>query len=379
MVLAIVGLSSWAVSAAVVALSIRWATRRDLLDHANERSSHTTPTPRFGGVGILVGLVPGLVVLMAMMLMPDRMPLVARPVLGNVGSLTPVMLAGIAGGVLVAFATGLVDDLRGIHPLAKLLGQVIAALLPALGGLRLNWFHVPGMADNVALPAWAGFGITVLWLLVMMNVLNFMDGINGLAARFAQAVALAALVGPVNFAGWETLIPLCACLYGSVEGFLGYNVPRARTFMGDCGSQPLGLLLGVLTIHAASLPTSFPPAVLPAVILVSVFLFDVALTLIRRSLRGENILNAHREHLYQRHLQAIERRGAVAAPQSHAITSDLVLAHVWTTCVLGFVYAHFFWRPESTVGQVVLLLSTVAVLAHYYWRVRTTERRAGMA
>ncbi|MCC5875443.1 MAG: undecaprenyl/decaprenyl-phosphate alpha-N-acetylglucosaminyl 1-phosphate transferase [Candidatus Sumerlaeia bacterium] len=358
-----IGLVAGAVSWALTGWSIHLAHKRDLLADVNERSSHTTPTPRVGGIGLVGGLLVGFVVLLVMVLAPTILPPILQshaPEFMSVGRWLGLLLP-----VLLAFALGFWDDRSDPPAVAKLAGQALIALIPPLLGIRLQTIVLPFSEAVIHLPMVVSVLVSAAWILLVMNAVNFMDGINGLAGTFGRRVALFLLVATWNFAGWEWMLPLCAALWGASSGFLMWNVPNARTFMGDCGSQPLGVLAALLALHFTSLPTTHPLPFLAAVAIMSIFLFDVILTLIRRSMRGENILKAHREHLYQRYL--------VTRGEDHRRTLRMVDFHLIATGLLGAYASLLFSTPGGGIGRGVLLLLCGAALVSYLCTVRMAE------
>ncbi len=352
----------------LAAQSIRYARRSNLLAEVTGRSSHREPTPRVGGIGLVGGLLPGFALLAVMLAAPGAMPGVIQPVTGVEGALDLAGLGGMVAAVLLAFGLGLWDDRRDVPALWKFGGQVVIAFVAPLCGVRLREFHVPGMEDWAELPALVSVVLTAGWILLVMNAVNFMDGINGLAGRFAQFIAVGALIAPVGFGGFETMIPLAAGLWGASEGFLRHNVPEARTFMGDCGSQPLGLLVALLGVHLANLPVSYPLPFIGFVIMVSPFLWDVLFTLGKRAVEGKRLLSAHREHLYQRYL--------AAKGESHEAARVFVQGHLLATVIIGACYVRFFYMPEKLAGQIVLIGFAVAALGSYTVRVYLEESRS---
>lgn len=360
-----IGLMAAAVSWALTGWSIRLAHRRDLLADVNERSSHSTPTPRVGGIGLVGGLLVGFAVLLAMIAFPAAMPAILQS--HEPDFLSTWRWMGLLLPVLLAFALGLWDDRSDPPAMAKLGGQVLIAMNPPLLGVRLEVLVIPFSGEAVHLPVVLSILLSAGWILLVMNAVNFMDGINGLAGTFGRRVALFFMVATWMFAGWEWILPLCAALWGASSGFLIWNTPRARTFMGDCGSQPLGVLAALLALHFASLPTTYPLPFLAAVGILAIFLFDVLFTLVRRSMRGENLLKAHREHLYQRHL--------VARGEDHGRTLRMVDFHLIATGLLGAAASLLFSTPGGGTGQGVLLLLCGAALVSYYWTVRMAERQ----
>lgn len=258
------------------------ALRRDLIDQPNERSSHTVPTPRGGGLAFVA------VVALAVL------TIVAREPEGG-GRLA---LALLAGGIPVA-AIGFVDDVRSLSPAVRAAvhaGASLAAVV-VLG--------VPGdVTGATAIALGAAYVVGLVWLI---NLWNFMDGIDGLAGGQAvvAAVGLAALAS-----GASAVQAAAAALGGAVLGFLVLNRPPARLFMGDVGSGFLGLVFGVLALEAER---SADVPLVAAGLLVAPFLVDATATLLDRVVRGERWYVAHRDHLYQRLVQRGAGHGTVTS------------------------------------------------------------------
>ena len=253
----------------------RYALARNLLDHPNARSSHKLPTPRGGGVAIVLSFLSGLPLLVWAGAMPWR---------DGVGLL--------GAGVLVALV-GFVDDHGHIAARWRLLAHFVAAswALVWIGGLPpLTMFGV------VVDAGWLAQVLATLYLVWLLNLYNFMDGIDGLAGVEAIAAcggaALLCVLEATTDAAWSAPILLLA----AVSGFLCWNFPPARIFMGDVGSGFLGLMLGVLSIQAAWVNPAFFWAWL---ILLGVFVVDATLTLLRRIVRRQKPYEAHRSHAYQ--------------------------------------------------------------------------------
>jgi len=249
------------------------AVRHRALAVPNERSSHSLPTPTGGGCGLGAAAV---VVLTAAALHSGV-----------------VALGVAAGAVAVACATGLRDDVRPLRPDTKALLTLAAAAALAVTG-PLHVVDVPGVGEVPLGPL--AVPLTVFWLAGFANLFNFMDGIDGIASLTAAVSGAAFAVAGVRAAD-PALAAVGAVTSGAAVGFLPWNFPRARIFMGDAGSLPLGLLLAyaaVLAHVSGALP--FPGSVL----LLGPFVFDTTFTLVRRAARGERLWEAHREHLYQR-------------------------------------------------------------------------------
>ena len=254
----------------------RYALARSLLDVPNARSSHSLPTPRGGGVAIVVAFLLGLGVAF----------------FAGLGIPAELFYALLGAGLGIALV-GFLDDHGHIAARWRLLGHFLAAAwaLYWLGGL-------PPLAvfGGLLQLSWIGHVIAAFYLVWLLNLYNFMDGIDGIASVEAICVCLG---GAILYALLETTLltdlPLLM-LAAAVLGFLIWNFPPARIFMGDAGSGFLGIVLGVLSLHAAWVS---PVLLWGWLILLGVFIVDATLTLLRRLLRGEKVYEAHRSHAYQ--------------------------------------------------------------------------------
>jgi UDP-N-acetylmuramyl pentapeptide phosphotransferase/UDP-N-acetylglucosamine-1-phosphate transferase len=255
----------------------RWALRKQLLDRPNERSSHRVPTPRLGGVGIVVGL--------ALALLTEEL----RG--GYAGDLRLLTLAVSVASALAILS--LLDDVFGMPVRLRLAAHIVAAAV-------IVWNA--GYFDAVVLPerwgfslGWLGVPVTIFWLVGFLNAFNFMDGIDGIAG--GHALVAGAAWGAIGLSlGEPHVATLGAVLAGCAAGFLWHNWPPARIFMGDAGSASLGFLLAVVPLLSAR-PSQLA---LPALLIAWPFAFDTTFTLLRRWRRGEDLFMAHRSHLYQR-------------------------------------------------------------------------------
>jgi UDP-N-acetylmuramyl pentapeptide phosphotransferase/UDP-N-acetylglucosamine-1-phosphate transferase len=261
-------------SAAIVWLVRGLARRRQILDNPNDRSSHSVPRPRLGGVGIVVPLVA------------FGGAMVAR---GVAPSGTLVILAATAAISVV----GLVDDLSPLAARWRFGAQVFVATATVVA-LRANLVRGAGGIGTWA-PAWILGPLAVVWIVWLTNLFNFMDGIDGLAGGQAliASLGLALAASATGATGaWGLLLVLGA----SSLGFLLFNFPPASIFMGDVGSTAIGFFFGCLPL----LPGEHSVPVEAVAIALSLFVLDATTTLLRRIARGERWFEAHRTHLYQR-------------------------------------------------------------------------------
>ena len=277
-----VAASAWALTWLVLWL----LSRQGILDRPNERSSHSVAKPRGAGLA----LIP--VVLGAWFAVPID--------LGPVGIVPILAAAGVLAGI------GWLDDLRGLPPWPRLLVQALAV---ALGLYALEGFGpvfqglLPPLLDRLAA------GLVWLWF---VNLFNFMDGIDGIAGVEAASIGLGLFLIALIFAetGPAMLFPLL--LAAASLGFLAWNWPPSKLFLGDVGSVPLGYLIAWLLLVWAAEGQWAAALILPLY-----YLADATITLVRRALGGAKVWQAHREHFYQR---------AVQGGASHARVSLGVLA-----------------------------------------------------
>ncbi|WP_101927691.1 MULTISPECIES: lipopolysaccharide biosynthesis protein [Luteimonas] len=284
-------------------LARRYALHRQLVDQPGARRSHAVATPRGGGIAIVVAILLAL----------------SAAALGWPG-LAPLLWLAAIGLVCVA-GIGWIDDHRPLSPWSRLGVHVLAA----------GWLGA-GVA-LVGAPIWIAAVVAML-ALGLVNVWNFMDGINGLATSHAVSSATAFLA----------IALIAACL-----GFLPFNAPRARIFLGDVGSGALGYLIALLA--ALVLIEEARTGVLLALPL-SAFLVDAALTLASRMLRGEQWWKPHVQHVYQqcvqRHHPHLRVAGAYLAWTVSAIllmtmTSDQPPAFIMVTTVTWYAFAVACW------------------------------------
>jgi len=325
---AIVGLSSLVLCAVLTGAARRLALSLGVMDVPNDRSSHRMVTPRGGGVAIVVATSAAMIVC------------------AYLGTVQLRMLIAMLGGGAAVAAVGFLDDRRGVPAGARLAVHVAASIWTVawLGG-----FTSLAVGSHAALPGWLGQTLAVLAIVWTLNLFNFMDGIDGLAASEAVFVAgagaiLTASVAPESAASAAAAVFACAC-----AGFLPWNWPPARIFMGDVGSGYLGYAIATFTLQAAR---GHPAMLWVWLILGGVFFVDATLTLLRRSLRGERVHHPHRSHAYQ----WLARRW-----QSHRrVTSIAIAVNLsWLLPCAIFAACH----PRQAPWLALLGCAPLAVLA----------------
>jgi UDP-N-acetylmuramyl pentapeptide phosphotransferase/UDP-N-acetylglucosamine-1-phosphate transferase len=290
--------------------------RRDVLDRPNARSSHLAPTPRGGGIAV-IGAV-----------------LLAWIVLGKTGLVGSIVTSAALGAVILAIVSW-IDDLRGLSPGVRLLAQAVAVLIGVLA--------LPEARNGFQAwlgPAFYDVAVGLVWMW-WINLFNFMDGIDGLAASEAAAIGAGLLLFAAIGEGSDPQMALLAAgLVGAAIGFLLWNWSPAQIFLGDVGSVPLGYLSGFLLLDLANRGRWKIALILPLY-----FIADATVTLLRRVLRGERVWEPHRQHFYQRAVRSGLRHAAVV---KRVIAADLLLI------LCG-------WAAENGSGSVSLGAAIVIV------------------
>jgi len=254
---------------ALISAGLTWLMlRARIMDIPNQRSSHLRPVPNGGGVAIVTTFFVGYAALY---------------LLGNTG-LTGAHMAGFALAALGIAAVGFFDDLGRIRTFVlKLMVQVLAACILVAFGIVFRTWSLPWVGA-VDLGSW-GYVLTVVWVVALTNIVNFMDGLDGLAGGTCAIAAL--FLGLVTAIEGSLFVYLfCYVIAAAALGFLAFNFPRARIFMGDVGSQFLGFVIAALAIIAAEHDAS-RTSFLVVPLLFFHFIFDTAFTMARRALRGE--------------------------------------------------------------------------------------------
>ncbi|WP_131103734.1 glycosyltransferase family 4 protein [Ornithinimicrobium sufpigmenti] len=319
-----------------------------------DRDVHSVPIPRMGGVGMLLGFA-------AAVLLGSRLPY-----LGQLFSSTPAIYGVLAGAAIITLL-GAVDDLHDLDWLTKLAGQVLAGGVMAFFGVRLLQLPILGVT---VLPEPVMVMLTILVVVISTNAVNFIDGLDGLAAGvvliaasafFAWTYLVSRAFDPPNVFHQATFIS--AALIGVCLGFLPHNFHPARLFMGDAGALLLGLLLAASTISmtgsvdphsslaSASAATAILlPVLIPLAVMALPFL-DVVLAVLRRTRRGQLPWKPDRGHLHHRLLDI-----------GHSHRGAVVLLYLWSGLIaLGAVSFAYLPVWTSVVGIVLLLALALAL------------------
>jgi UDP-N-acetylmuramyl pentapeptide phosphotransferase/UDP-N-acetylglucosamine-1-phosphate transferase len=307
-------------------LLIRFLTRRQILDQPNERSSHTIPTPRGGGIAVLGAALAAW--------------LMGTGLSAGGGMEDVVVLVASAGLGLVCF----IDDWRGLSALPRLFAQCVA-IVPGLwlisdqGGL-FHSFLPPGLDI-------AATGLFWLWFI---NLFNFMDGIDGITGVEITSIGIGLAGLAASGAIAPSLLDPAIALTAAALGFLVWNWSPARIFMGDVGSIPIGYLLGWLLIGASQDVGDHGSGIVACLILPAYYLFDASITLGRRLWNRENVLQAHRQHFYQ--------KAAIRGVRHKVVCGWVILANSGLIVTAWFIADLYpIWALALASLIVLLLLS----------------------
>lgn len=329
--LALPALCSWIAGVGLTVLVRRLAVRLALVDRPDGiRKLQPAPVPLLGGVAVFLAWLCGLI---------------------TSGEPLPWLLVAAA---TVAVIAGVLDDIYGLRARWKLLGQLGAAGILITGGIGFERFSLLGIPVDIGR---LGAMFAVVWLVGMMNAVNMLDGLDGLAATLSLLACL--VVGGMAWIGHNPILLMGAvALAAALAGFLPFNVPPARVYLGDSGSTLLGLLLGVYALQAALSGSTTVAIAVPVAIMI-VPIFDCAAAIIRRRFHGVGVAMPDRDHIHHRLLrhgwspwQILARLGAVAALAGIAALPSLSLGNelfalaAAALLVIGFVAGGGFGWEE---------------------------------
>ena len=296
------------------------------------RHIHKRPIPSLGGLAIFLGiLVPSL----AFLHLDGEM-------------------RGIVLGAAVACVVGAIDDFRGLDPLQKLGGQIAAAAIPCAFGVWIDHFTFPflGVVD---LPGWVGVPLTIVWIVAVMNMVNFLDGMDGLASGVCAIAGLTFATLALSLGKIDAAV-LSAAVAGACVGFLRHNFFPARIFMGDSGALVLGFTLATVSVAGLLKTASTVVLVLPLLVL-AVPIIDTSFVVAKRIKYRRPISSPDRSHLHHRFMAIgfSQRRAAVTM---WAWTASLGAA------ALGTRFIPFreggTWHPWETAAVIAIALGALA-------------------
>ncbi|MGA2666762.1 MAG: MraY family glycosyltransferase [Patescibacteria group bacterium] len=339
------------------------AAKLNLVDHPAPRKIHSKPVPRLGGVAIVLAF---LIVLIGYALASPRL------------SFSPFKfwvvdkrLIGVLVGLIILLITGLIDDIKGVKAWKKLFWHIVAAAAVVAGGISISYLRLPfGSHINLTqiqfpirlfdqtyhFVLWGDL-LAVFWIVLLINTLNFLDGLDGLAAGVSVITGLVIFFLAISL-GQDANALLAILIAGVAFGFLPWNFNPAKIFMGDSGSMALGFLLGVSSIiSGGKLATAF--------LVLGIPVLDVGWVVLRRIIAGRSPFEADKGHFHHRLLTAgLSQRQAV-------IMLYLIASAFGVVAVIASTQE----KIQAVISLVVLMLILAAILVYLGWRKK--KRPAG--
>jgi UDP-GlcNAc:undecaprenyl-phosphate GlcNAc-1-phosphate transferase len=313
------------VCTAIVVLPARWlAFRLGAVAEPGERRIHRQPTARLGGLAMYLGF--GL----------------SAALFSTNGATLGLLLSAAVITTLMVF-----DDLGGVRPLVKLVFQVAASLLAiVVFGIAIHYIGLPGHIVNLSLVV--SIPLTLVWFVGLENTVNFLDGVDGLAAGVVAIVAATLLLAAIN-RGETDIVILAGALIGACIGFLFFNWHPARVFMGDSGSNFLGFTLAALSVLSVAKGTVVLALIVPLAAL-AIPIGDTAWAIVRRRLRGKSIATPDAEHLHHRLLDF------GLSPR------ETVLVFYFGTAIFAAVGLAIYGHKKVLLGAILLMLLGIVVI-----------------
>ncbi len=356
------------VTLALVPLAKRIALRFDAVDYPDKRRVNRQPIPRMGGLAMFGGLIAALIlVILGVLFFGWRNPMVAHPSLS-------VQYVGVGIGVVFMVAVGVIDDVKHLSPGMKFLGQVIAACIVAFSGLLLSNIRNPFGPGFVEF-GWVSYPLTVFYLVAFANIINLIDGLDGLASGITAISSLTIFAFSLMTGRWDSAV-MAIALAGICIGFLRWNFHPAKIFMGDSGSLLLGFALGIISLFAVARSALVVSMIVP-LLAAGVPIVDTALAIFRRLRAHRRIDEADRGHIHHRLMEiGFSQRNTVlimwAWTAALAVCSVAIArAEVGWIRIIAFVLA----VAITIFGIVRLRLFDQVLLHHFHPR----GRRAKMA
>ena len=356
----LLALCSFLCALLTVPIALVFGRRFGFMDQPGERKIHSTAIIRCGGVGIWLAFFVSFVgVLLALPYVQDMdlFPSSLKVYIANVGLMMP-KIAALLFGACVAFATGLWDDKKSLSPRVKLFWQLVAIVPLPFVGITANCFLGSAVLSGI---------LTIFWVLLITNAFNLLDNMNGLSAGVALIACFCFYLISSASDEWF-MMAMFAIFAGSIAGFLPYNFPKAKLFMGDSGSLFIGYMLGTLSVlvsyYKVALPTALP--VLSPLIILAVPLYDTLSVMWIRYRAGQPLMKGDRNHISHR-LEALgfSRTGAVVMVWALSLAVGVGAVNLRSLALPGALIA---------VSQIVLWFVIFHIVErHANARIRSRE------
>ena len=282
-------LLAFIISFVVTPYTIRLAKKKGAIDYPNDRRVNKMPVARLGGIAVITGFIISVVYLIVSMALEGKFSLIDSQKYG-------MKLLGFLIAILVLAVVSYIDDIKDVKPLVKLLAQIIAACILFGFGVRIE-----NIGSHILHPA-LSFVLTIGWIIGVTNAINLIDGLDGLSSGITLISSLALLIiFATNDSSTISMI-LITALAGSITGFLPFNVNPAKTFIGDVGSQFLGLSLATISIFGVAKTVTLVVLLAPILVL-ALPIMDTLWAIVRRTAKGKSfkaIFQADRGHLHHK-------------------------------------------------------------------------------
>ncbi|MFN2489191.1 MAG: glycosyltransferase family 4 protein [Actinomycetota bacterium] len=347
----LVGLCAFVITFIVTPMVRALVIRVGIIDQPSDRKVHADPTPTLGGAALFAGVVGAGAVAY---LMPD---------FREVFELSSEAL-GIGAAGVVVFALGAVDDLRNLPAPVKLAGQVFASGIMFLAGVKMQFILLPtqiiSLGDDVSVL------VTVLWLVAMMNAVNLVDGLDGLAAGIVAIASASFFVFTFDIAGQNLLgeaptAPLAAIIVaGAALGFLRYNFHPATIFMGDSGAMLLGLLMGATTVvgvgkwpldpgSPSDVFIAYVPLLIPLMVL-ALPIVDTLFAIVRRARARRSVWQADKQHIHHRLMDL-----------GHGHRHAVIVMYVWSALAAGAGLGFSLLEPSDVIFALPIAVGAIVL------------------
>ena len=345
-------------------LVIKLAKRFDIIDYPDGRRVNDKPTPRPGGIALFLGIILSLGILaLIFALDPNRN-------VASYGLTKNVNYFGVALSAAIIFAVGLIDDIRNIRVRYKVLGQIVAAIVACFSGVLLSQIDNPVNNAYIHLGIFA-YPITIFYLVAFANIINLIDGLDGLAAGIVTISCVALFIISLGKGGLDAAL-VATAIAGACVAFLRYNSYPARVFMGDSGALLLGFLLGVVSLFGAIRTPALITLSVPVVI-AGIPVLDTLTSIIRRLRAGRSIADADKSHIHHRFL-------ALGYDQKTTVYIIYVLSGLLSLCAL-MLNQYKDWMRWVILAVILIMVAllvwrlglTDPILKHHYNK-RTTDK-----
>lgn len=331
----------------------RYALARQIVDAPGGRRVNLKPIPRLGGLAVVVSF--WLTILAIALFWPQLLNFTGQTFLGLDRNLFGVLL-----GALILATAGVIDDIRGLSPVQKLIAQVLAAVCVPLFGIHIQWLAHPLGGPDIQLPLWLDTTLIILWIVALINVVNWLDGLDGLASGIGAIAALILFfLSLASFVNQPATAMLAIVLFGSSLGFLPYNFNPAKIFLGDSGSMLIGFLLAIIAvISGGKLAT--------AGLVLGIPILDAAWVILRRLTSGQSPFIGDRKHLHHRLLDA-------GLGQKQTVILYWTCSALFGAIALGSRTYGKTLTALAMLGVMILLGGTLVALEQYKAKIKPHE------